>query len=173
MEAYHPEAAVQVSAIAQSLLRREFLSELLETSRLVRNYVERRAKERGTTRAQWIVLWRLRENEGLSQVDLADVLEIKPISLVALLDRLVEQHLLERRPDPSDRRAKRVYLTELGRSIVDGLDDLRDQIAGEISADMDPNSMRTSLEALKHVKRRAKNGNTLCVVDRGRRSTGP
>ena len=62
-------------------LKRQFISQLVETSRLLRNYIDHRAKTRGTTRAQWIVLFRLREQEGLSQVDLADVLELQPISL--------------------------------------------------------------------------------------------
>ncbi len=81
-------------------LKRQPIAQLVESSRLLRNYIDHRAKGRGTTRAQWIVLFRLRQQEGLSQVDLADVLELQPISLVRLLDRLVEHGLLERRPDP-------------------------------------------------------------------------
>ncbi len=79
-------------------LKRQLVAQLVESSRLLRNYIDHRAKGRGTTRAQWIVLFRLRQQEGLSQVDLADVLELQPISLVRLLDRLVEHGLLERRP---------------------------------------------------------------------------
>jgi MarR family transcriptional regulator for hemolysin len=63
-------------------LKRQLVAQLVESSRLLRNYIDHRAKGRGTTRAQWIVLFRLREQEGLSQVDLADVLELQPISLV-------------------------------------------------------------------------------------------
>ena len=63
-------------------LKRQLVSQLNESSRLLRNYIDHRAKGRGTTRAQWIVLFRLRQQEGLSQVDLADVLELQPISLV-------------------------------------------------------------------------------------------
>jgi len=55
-------------------LKRQLISQLVESSRLLRNYIDNRAKGRGTTRAQWIVLFRLRQQEGLSQVDLADVL---------------------------------------------------------------------------------------------------
>ena len=110
-------------------LKRQFISQLVESSRLLRNYIDHRAKGRGTTRAQWIVLFRLREQEGLSQVDLAEVLELQPISLVRLLDRLVEHGLLERRHDPRDRRANRLFLTAAGRQLVDDLDSLRDSIA--------------------------------------------
>src|SRR5437879_13223323 len=75
-------------------LKRQLIAQLVESSRLLRNYIDNSAKGRGTTRAQWIVLFRLRQQEGLSQVDLAEVLELQPISLVRLLDRLVEQVLL-------------------------------------------------------------------------------
>ena len=62
-------------------LKRQLVAQLVESSRLLRNYIDHRAKTRGTTRAQWIVLFRLREQEGLSQVDLADVGMISPTSL--------------------------------------------------------------------------------------------
>src|SRR3979409_1372228 len=99
-------------------LKRQLVAQLVESSRLLRNYIDNRAKGRGTTRAQWLVLFRLRQQEGLSQVDLADVLELQPISLVRLLDRLVEHGLLERRNDPKDRRANRLFLTAHGAQPV-------------------------------------------------------
>src|SRR5215813_7194208 len=52
-------------------LKRQLVAQLVESSRLLRNFIDHRAKSRGTTRAQWIVLFRLRQQEGLSQVDLA------------------------------------------------------------------------------------------------------
>src|SRR3569833_1662432 len=112
-------------------LKRQLVAQIVESSRLLRNFIEHRAKSRGTTRAQWIVLFRLRQQEGLSQVDLADVMELQPISLVRLLDRLVYQGLLVRRPHPTDRRANQLKKTETGRRLVDDLDSLRDSIASE------------------------------------------
>jgi MarR family transcriptional regulator, transcriptional regulator for hemolysin len=137
-------------------LKRQLIAQLVESSRLLRNYIDHRAKARGTTRAQWIVLFRLREQEGLSQVDLADVLELQPISLVRLLDRLVEHGLLERRPDPKDRRANRLFLTTSGRRLVDELDSLRDAIAIEVLRDVPADAIQTSLDTLKDVKDRIK-----------------
>ena len=137
-------------------LKRQFVSQLVESSRLLRNYIEHRAKGRGTTRAQWIVLFRLRQQEGLSQVDLADVLELQPISLVRLLDRLVEHGLLERRHDLRDRRTNRLFLTERGRQLVDDLDSLRDAIATDVLQDIPVDSIQTSLETLIGVKDRIK-----------------
>ena len=137
-------------------LRREFVSQIIETSRLLRNFIERRANLAGTTRAQWIVLWRLREREGLSQVDLSEVLELKPISLVRLLDRLVEQGLLERRPHPKDRRINRLYLTKAGRRAVDGLDELGKATIADAAGDLSMDALRGSIAALRRVKRHIK-----------------
>ncbi|MCC8984196.1 MarR family winged helix-turn-helix transcriptional regulator [Bradyrhizobium acaciae] len=137
-------------------LKRQFIAQLVESSRLLRNYIDHRAKARGTTRAQWIVLFRLREQEGLSQVDLADVLELQPISLVRLLDRLVEHGLLERRPDPRDRRANRLFLTRTGRRLVDDLDSLRDAIAGDVLRDVSDKHVESGLATLRAVKDRIK-----------------
>ena len=137
-------------------LKRQLIAQLVESSRLLRNYIDHRAKGRGTTRAQWIVLFRLRQQEGLSQVDLADVLELQPISLVRLLDRLVEHGLLERRPDPKDRRANRLFLTRAGRQLVDDLDSLRDAIATDVLQEIPDAAIETSLETLKGIKERIK-----------------
>jgi DNA-binding MarR family transcriptional regulator len=137
-------------------LKRQLVAQLVESSRLLRNYIEHRAKGRGTTRAQWIVLFRLRQQEGLSQVDLADVLELQPISLVRLLDRLVEHGLLERRHDPRDRRANRLFLTASGRQLVDDLDSLRDSIAVDVLRDVPVTAIQTSLETLRDIKERIK-----------------
>jgi MarR family transcriptional regulator for hemolysin len=137
-------------------LKRQLVAQLIETSRLLRNYIDNRAKSRGTTRAQWIVLFRLRQQEGLSQVDLAEVLELQPISLVRLLDRLVEHDLLERRHDPKDRRANRLFLTAAGRQLVDDLDTLRDSIAADVLQDISTQALETSLDVLRDVKERVK-----------------
>jgi MarR family transcriptional regulator for hemolysin len=137
-------------------LKRQLIAQLVESSRLLRNHIDHRAKSCGTTRAQWIVLFRLREQEGLSQVDLADVLELQPISLVRLLDRLVEHGLLERRHDPKDRRANRLFLTARGRQLVDDLDSLRDAIATDVLQDVPADAIQTSLKALRDIKDRIK-----------------
>jgi MarR family transcriptional regulator, transcriptional regulator for hemolysin len=98
----------------------------------------------------------LREQEGLSQVDLAEVLELQPISLVRLLDRLVEHGLLERRHDLRDRRANRLFLTASGRQLVDDLDSLRTSIASDVLRDIPTQAIETTLETLRDVKDRIK-----------------
>lgn len=137
-------------------LKKQLITQLVESSRFLRNYIDQRAKGRGTTRAQWIVLFRLRDQEGLSQVDLADVLELQPISLVRLLDRLVEHGLVERRHDPRDRRANRLFLTASGRQLADDLDSLRDGIATDVLRDVPAAAIETSLKTLRDIKERIK-----------------
>ena len=92
----------------------------------------------------------------MSQVDLAEVLELQPISLVRLLDRLVEHGLLERRHDPRDRRANRLFLTASGRQLVDDLDSLGDSIASDVLQEIPDSAIETSLRTLHDVKERIK-----------------
>jgi MarR family transcriptional regulator for hemolysin len=136
--------------------RREFVAQLMETARHLRYYVDRRAREHGTTRAQWLALFRLCEREGMSQVDLAQILDLKPISLVPILDKLVEQGLVKRRRNPKDRRANRLYLTEAGRTAVADLDFLRDDIAWQVLGDAEDTSVAVALALLQQVKDRIK-----------------
>lgn len=137
-------------------LKKQLITQLVESSRFLRNYIDHRAKGRGTTRAQWIVLFRLRDQEGLSQVDLAEVLELQPISLVRLLDRLVEHGLVERRSDPKDRRANRLFVTAAGRQLADDLDSLRNEIATDVLQDVPTAAIQTSLKTLRDIKERIK-----------------
>ncbi len=133
-------------------LRRELVFQLVETSRLLRTYVEQRARQHGTTRAQWGVMSRLRRQEGLNQAALADQMDLQPISLARLLDRLQNQNLIERREDPTDRRAYRLYLTKEGRSLVDDLDAVRTDIAHEVLGDVDETSILSALETLSAIR---------------------
>ena len=137
-------------------LKKQLITQLVESSRFLRNYIDHRAKGRGTTRAQWIVRFRLRDQEGLSQVDLADVLELQPISLVRLLDRLVEHGLVERKHDPRDRRANRLFLTSAGRQLADDLDSLRESIATDVLQDIPDAAIEISLKTLIDIKERIK-----------------
>jgi DNA-binding MarR family transcriptional regulator len=92
---------------------------LHDAARLYRRDFERRARQLGLTRAQWSVLAHLARNEGTNQSAAADVLEIEPITLVRLLDRLEAAGWVERRADPHDRRARLLYLTSKAHPILD------------------------------------------------------
>src|SRR5215813_720753 len=99
-------------------LRREALFLVSDVARAMRTYIDQCAREHGMTRAQWAVLARLERQEGMTQAEMAEVLDIQPISLVRLIDRLCEQRLVERRPHPRDRRANLLYLTEKGHATL-------------------------------------------------------
>lgn len=133
-------------------LRREFIYQMVETARLLRNHVDQRAREHGTTRAQWGVLARLRRQEGLNQAALAEQMELQPISLARLLDRLQSQGLIERRAHPSDRRAYRLYLTASGRSLVNDLDSVRSQIADEMLGDVPDSTLILALDLMAGIR---------------------
>src|SRR3982750_155648 len=101
--------------------RREFAFLVNDVARLLRTYADQRARRLGMTRAQWAVLARLEHAEGLKQSELAEMLDLQPITLTRLVDRLCANGMVERRPDPSDRRAKRLHLTPLARPLMDRL----------------------------------------------------
>ncbi|SVC40186.1 uncharacterized protein METZ01_LOCUS293040 [marine metagenome] len=99
-------------------LKRSFGFLMHDVSRLLRKSFDRHANTIGLTRAQWRVLAHLSRNEGLKQAGLAEILEIKPITLARLLDRLGAHGWVERRSDPRDKRARRLFLSQKGRSII-------------------------------------------------------
>lgn len=83
---------------------------LHDAARLLKRDFERRARSLGLTRAQWQTLFHLARNEGCNQAALADVLDVEPITLTRVLDRLEASGLIERRADPTDRRARLLFL---------------------------------------------------------------
>ena len=94
---------------------------LNDVARLMRKRFEQRARAAslGLTRAQAAVLANLARQEGINQVSLAQILELEPITLARLLDRLQAAELIERRPDPKDRRAHLLYLTDAAYPLLD------------------------------------------------------
>jgi MarR family transcriptional regulator for hemolysin len=116
---------------------REILFTISDVGRLLRTYADQKARHFGQTRAQWAVLLRLERREGLKQSDLADDLDIQPITLTRLVDRLCDNGLIERRPDPNDRRAKRLYLTPAARPLLDRISEQVEELAETVLAGVD------------------------------------
>ena len=94
---------------------------LAQVSRLLRRSFDERARGIGVTRPQWLVLGLLKAHAGSNQGTLAEMLEVEPITVGRMIDRLQEAGLVERRADPADRRAWRIYLTEKGEGLLDTL----------------------------------------------------
>ena len=106
-----------------------------DTARLMRTVFARRLKEVGLTRAQWLALTRINRRPGQSQSELADMMEIEKAPAGRIVDRLEEKGWVERRAEPSDRRVKRIYLTDLGARLHAAITPLadatvRDALAG-------------------------------------------
>jgi MarR family transcriptional regulator, transcriptional regulator for hemolysin len=102
-------------------LNREFAFSINDVARMLRTYVDHQASQFGITRAQWVILVRLDRFEGLKQSEIAEMLDLQPITLTRLLDRLCAAGLVERRADSNDRRAKRLFLTAEGRALLERL----------------------------------------------------
>lgn len=116
------------TAVLPRTINREFAFTLNDVARMLRTYADYRAAQFGITRAQWAVLVRLDRSEGLKQSELAEMLDLQPISLTRLLDKLAECGLIERRADPIDRRAKRLFLTPAAHPLLEKLGDLGDDL---------------------------------------------
>jgi MarR family transcriptional regulator for hemolysin len=112
----------------QPSLNKEFAFTLMDAARLLRTYADQKAAQFGITRAQWVVLSRLDLQEGLKQSEFAEILDLQPISLTRLLDRLCDNGLIERRADPNDRRAKRLYLMPAARPLLQQLNQLGEEL---------------------------------------------
>jgi MarR family transcriptional regulator for hemolysin len=107
--------------MANMSFEREVAFNISDVARLLRTYADQRARDYDMTRAQWAVLARVERSEGVKQIELAETLDLQPITLTRLIDRLCESGLIERRSDPDDRRAKRLYLTPAAHPVLDGL----------------------------------------------------
>ncbi len=101
--------------------------EVYELSRAMRHYLGRATRGLDFTQEQWRALWHLARNEGLTQTNLAALLDVQPISLTRALDRLAELDLIERRPSPTDRRATLVFLTANAQPVIAKLTKILDE----------------------------------------------
>ncbi|TPI43457.1 winged helix-turn-helix transcriptional regulator [Mesorhizobium sp. B3-1-6] len=92
---------------------------LHDVARLLRKRFEQRSRAFGLTRAQWQVLAYLSLREGIHQNKQADLIEIMPITLARLLDKMQARGFIERRPNPADRRAWLLYLTPKAHPLIE------------------------------------------------------
>ena len=111
---------------------------LSDAARLLRRRFDARARGIGVSRAQWQVLIALARAEGINQAGLAERLDVETITVGRMVDRLAEAGLVERRADPADRRAWRLYLRPRARDLLADLApiaaDLRAEMLAGLSA---------------------------------------
>src|SRR6202035_4883955 len=105
-----------------------FLFTLAELQRLVRAYADKQAAHYGITRAQWALLAKVERTEGLKQSALAEQMEMQPITLTRLIDKLCGNGWIQRRGDETDRRVSRLYLRKAARPLLGKLGGLRSEL---------------------------------------------
>ena len=126
--------------------------EIGETAHALRKAFDRRAAGLGVTRAQWKVLFRLTRTPGLRQVELADMLEVEPITLCRIVDRLEENGLVERIKDPTDRRAWRLHVAASAQPLVEELKAVAAELARDAFAGLDPGEITVVRQLLARVR---------------------
>lgn len=124
-----------------------------DVSRLRRLVFDSFVEPLGVTRSQWWVIAHLSRHDGMMQSDLANVLELGKAALGGLVDRLEASGFIERRPDGSDRRVKRVYLTPAGNGLVNEMRAMSHEMNERILADLDHSRRHQLAELLQQVKR--------------------
>src|SRR5215831_12233136 len=117
--------------------RREFAFLLNDVARLLRTCADQKARHFGMTRAQWAVLARLQRSQGLKQSELADMLDLQPITLTRLLDRL---------------SANRLFLTPAAGPLMEHLNALGEEVMAEVLEDIDTGALEATVEVLGRAK---------------------
>jgi MarR family transcriptional regulator for hemolysin len=134
-----------------------FLFTLAELNRLMRAYADKEAARFGITRAQWAVLAKVERSEGMKQTELAELMEMQPITLTRLIDKLCEQGWIERRNDATDRRVNRLYLRKAGRQLLGRIAGLRSELTATALEGINPAEAHRFLAQLEQVKENVRN----------------
>jgi DNA-binding MarR family transcriptional regulator len=132
--------------------QRDLMFLLPDVARLLRIDADKRARAHGMTRAQWGILIWLERQPGLSQKELAELLEVEPITVARLIDRLEARGMVERRPDPKDRRIWRLHLRPPAHGVLREIDRQREEMRAMVTGGLDDATIDTMTEALITMK---------------------
>ncbi|MEM7404817.1 MAG: MarR family transcriptional regulator [Pseudomonadota bacterium] len=136
-------------------LRERFTVDLVQVARRWRWCLDKRLGRTGLTQARWTTLLHLsRGGEGMTQRELADFLVIEAATLSPLLDSLAERGLVERRPDPTDRRRNTVHLTAAAEPALDEIESIADALRAELTAGIAGDDLRTCIRVLATIRER-------------------
>jgi len=133
-------------------LDRDMLTLLHDVARMQRTRFDQWARNYGMTRAQGLILLRLERQSGLSQNEMAAICEVEPITVGRLVDRLEARGLIERRPDPSDRRIRRLHLLPAAEPILAAINDYRLALREFMIGGLDKSVQEAVIDALLHMK---------------------
>jgi MarR family transcriptional regulator for hemolysin len=134
-----------------------FMFTLGELFRLIRVYADKEASRYGITRAQWAVLSKVERSEGMKQTELAEQLEVQPITLTRLIDKLGDAGWIERRNDEKDRRVNRLYLKKAARPLLAKLAGLRSELTATALEGISPADAHRLLTQLESIKENVRN----------------
>ncbi len=153
---YHKPPYYEVSPLEDSFLVPNFQRDLMfllhDVARLMRVDADKRARAHGMTRAQWGILIWLERQPGLSQKELSEILEVEPITVARLIDRLEHRGMVERRPDPKDRRIWRLHLRPAAYPVLREIDRQREEMRASVTDGLDEATIETMTEALHTMK---------------------
>jgi MarR family transcriptional regulator, transcriptional regulator for hemolysin len=123
-----------------------------DVTRLMRKQFDRRAVRFGLTRAQWRALKRVHHAEGLTQNELAEFLEMEPIAVGRVIDRLQKAGFIERRSDPNDRRCWRLHLQPKAHAIIDDMEQIAAELLGQAQRGISAAEMKSMISMLVRMK---------------------
>jgi len=133
-------------------LDREILYLLNDVARLIKTRADQRARTHGMTRAQWVILSRLERLPGQTQNELAAIVEVEPITIARLVDRLEQAGYVERRADPRDRRVWRLHLTPAAEPILRELKKHKAELRDEVTQGVDRAELDQLIDGLLKLK---------------------
>src|ERR1700716_1032635 len=148
---------MEAARMSRGSVDMNFLFTLGELQRLVRAYADKQASRYGITRAQWAVLAKVERSEGLKQTELAELMEMQPITLTRLIDKLCNNGWIERRGDETDRRVNRLYLKKAARPLLGKLSGLRSGITTTALEGVTPADAHRLLDQLGLIKENVRN----------------
>jgi DNA-binding MarR family transcriptional regulator len=149
------EPATQATANGTDRLpwfHRDILFLLHDVARLLHVDADKRARAHGMTRAQWGILLWLERQPGTSQKELAELLEVEPITVARLIDRLQARGMVERRPDPRDRRIWRLHLLPPAHDVLHEIAEQRAEMTRTVSQGIDQDTLDLMIETLLRMK---------------------
>jgi len=137
-----------------------------DVTRLMRKLFDRRAARLELTRAQWRALKRVHYSEGLTQNELAEYLEMEPIAVGRVIDRLQKAGFIERRADPQDRRVWRLHLSQKAHGVVDDMEEIAQELLKQAQRGVAASEMKLLLDVFTRMKQ------NLVALDRAKDAEG-
>lgn len=125
---------------------------IADLSRLFGRVFDRRSAHLGLTRVQWRALKRINQNQGITQAELADLLDMEPIAVGRVIDRLQKAGFVERRSDPDDRRVWRLHLLPPCVAVMDDIEAVATSVREDSVAGIDPAELATTLKVLGQIR---------------------